>query len=89
MKQYGDGSMYVLRIKGKEIVGVRKGENKVITHFKLSDGTVLTHDEVVVAYNSGETSGLMLRDSTTTANASITSLPDGIKQNNLAELPLF
>lgn len=84
---YGDG-IYKNKMYGKEVVAVKRGVNREITAFKLSDGTVLSYDMAIEAYKDNKVGGMVLQN-TRGGRVAFRSLPDASAGNNLQSLPDF
>lgn len=70
-----------------KVVAVKKNEEGNLTHFKLSDGRIVNHEECGAMCDCGEL-GLIHTTGREGADV-IRSYPDGDESNNLSSLPEF
>jgi hypothetical protein len=76
-----------LVIDGAVVNAVRRGSDKTITHFSLSDGRLLGYAEAMSFVESGNCVGLIIQSNQ--YGLYIKSSPDGDTSNNLEELPEY
>lgn len=70
------------------IVKVRKDENGDITSVMMGDGTVIPIDEAILMTKNNKIEGVNVSRSKS-GTEYLRADPDGIKSNNLDELPTF
>lgn len=76
------------RLKGANVIGVKKDGNGDITDFKLDTGETVGFTEAVALVSKGDSSGLLLQAGRYGQNV-LRSSPDGRRGNNLDDLPTF